>query len=304
MKKFMPYLWKALAALGAIVAAGIILGAYRQSKDSGGAVKFTDAAMNEAKNRTGGLFSVVITVISSMALIWWAGHGSSGYESLAVLWGSVAASSSGSFNITYVPQFIGFTIASAPTSFQINVQGDGVTFNLDANGCTSMSNIRCVGVVGNTYVFQLADGLINGKNGTVTITNSAAAILNVQAWSKDVGSMYMVYMTQNALASSGIKLQKFAYAAFPNAAAADSFTIEYNPSFRNGEKITQVSGRDDLNFALQYTQSQVTSRYNIDNIAPAMLDAVTFIPAAAQNVYVMNYQAAKGTVNAAVIAKG
>lgn len=217
---------------------------------------------------------------------------------LGVLWGSIAASVTQTFNVTYVPQFIGFTIATVPTSFVINVQGDGVIFNLDGNGLTSMSNIRLVGVVANTYVFQLANGLINGKNGSVTIANATAAQLDVYAWSKDQGNIYMTYLTQNALLNSGISLRKFAYAAFPSAGAADSFTIEYNSG------ITQVNLRLEEQFGIGYTQNTATARYNLDNIAPAIIDTVTYIPTASQNVYIMQYQAAKGTVNASVVAKG
>lgn len=296
MKKFLPWIWKGLAALGLLVVVAMIVTARKKSTATG--TSFTANLKDEAATRTGGLFTFITMLATACGLLWSAGHPDvDPMIQQAVIWGSVAASVAGTFNITYIPQFISFTIASAPTSFQINVQGDGVIFNLDANGVTGMSNIRAVGVIGNTYMFQLADGLINGKNGTVTITNSAAATLNVNCWSKDVGSMYMVYATQNALTQSGIQLNKFAYAAFPSAAAADSFTLEYNSG------ITQVATRDDLNANLQWTQNQVTSRYNIDNIAPAMMKKVTFIPVAAQNVYVMNYQAATGVVNAAVLAK-
>jgi hypothetical protein len=217
---------------------------------------------------------------------------------LGILWGSIAASVTQTFNVTYIPQFIGFTIATIPTAFSINVQGDGVIFNMDGNGLTSMSNIRLVGVVANTYVYQLANGLINGKNASVTIANATAAQLDVYAWSKDQGNIYMSYLTQNALLNSGITLQDFAYAAFPSAGAADSFTIEYN------SKITQVNLRLEEQFAIGYTQNVATARYNIDNIAPSLVKKVTYIPTTSQNVYVMQYQAAKGTVNAAVVAKG
>lgn len=217
---------------------------------------------------------------------------------LGVLWGSIAASATASFNLTYIPQFIGFTIATVPTSFQINVQGDGVIFNLDGNGLTGMSNIRSAGIITNTYVFQIADGLINGKNGQVTIANATAAQLDIYAWSKDPGSLYMTYLTQRALQSSGISLRKFAYAAFPSAGASDNFTIQYNTG------ITQINLRSEATFGIQYTQNQATTRYNLDNIAPATIDTVTYLPTTDQNVYVMQYQAAKGVVNSAVIAKG
>lgn len=215
-----------------------------------------------------------------------------------ILWGSIAASSAGSFNITYVPQYIGFTIASSPTLFQINVQGDGVIFNLDATGSTAMKNIRFVGAFANQYVFQLANGLINGKNGTVNITNAAAAQLDIYAWSQMPGNMYMTYLTQKALGSSGIDLRKFAYAAFPSAGASDIFTLQYNTG------ITQQSYRNDLQYMLGYTQENVGSVYNFDNISPSLIDTITYTPTADQNIYVMQYQASKGAVQSAIVAKG
>lgn len=217
---------------------------------------------------------------------------------LNLLWGSIAASSTQSFNVTYIPEWIAFTIGTVPTSFQINVQGDGITFNLDGTGLTNMKNIRTVSQITNGYLFQLANGLINGKNATVTIANAAAATLNIYGWSNQPGNMYMTYLTQKALANSGISLRKFAYAAFPSAGTADIFQLEYNSG------VTQLSYRDDLAYMLQYTQANVGSVYNFDNIAPTIIDTLTFTPTADQSVYVMQYQASKGVVNSAVIANG
>jgi len=216
---------------------------------------------------------------------------------LGTLWGSIAASVSASFNFTYIPQFIGFTISTVPTSITISVQGDGVIFNMDGTGITNMNGIRQVAVISNTYIFQLANGLINGKNGSVTIANAAAAQLDVYAWSKEVGNLYMTYNQQQALAGSGVQFRKFAYMAFPSAAAGDSFTTEYN------SRVTQISSRLEQQFQMVYTQNTATARYNVDNIIPATVDTLTFIPAAAQQAYMMQYQQAKGVVNAAVVAK-
>lgn len=296
MKKYMTWLWKGLAIFGALVAAAIIVRSQKQAKAT--QTKFTDALANDVKKTTNfdNLAIIVLPVFASLSLMWAIGNDDViGGCSMAIIWGSIAASVAGSFNITYVPQFIGFTISSAPTSFVINVQGDGVTFNLDATGITNMANIRYLGVISNQYVFQIADGLINGKNGTVTITNAAAAQLDVYAWSKQPGSFYNTYLTQNALANSGFELQNFAYAAFPSAAAGDSFTLEYSTG------ITQVSNRLDLAYALGYKQNISAAAYRIDNIAPATLKKVTFIPAAAQNIYAMKYQSQAGTVSASLM---
>lgn len=297
MKKWINYLWKGLAILGGLVLAAMIMRSQEKSKTG---VKFTDALADDAKRTTSfkNMASVSIAVVASMLTLWSMSHDQPGMAVQAILWGSIAASVAGSFNITYVPQFIGFTVTSAPTSFLINVQGDGVTFNLDATGITNMQGIRYLGIVSNQYVFQIADGLINGKNGTVTITNAAAAQLDIYAWSKQPGSFYYTYMTQNALLNSGVVLENFAYAAFPSISATDTLTIEYSTG------VTQVSTRPDIGYALGWKQNISAARYAIDNVAPATVRKVTFIPGASQNIYAMLYQSQKGTVNAALVARG
>ena len=290
MKKFMVYFLKGLAVFGGLVLLAILWRSKKASDSSN--VKFSDAVSTEVKSVTtlGILLMTACCFVAMYAL-------SNGYGEVAMLawvWASFPASATNTVNFTYIPQFIGFTATSTPTSILINVQGDGIVLNLDSTGVTAMSNIRLVGVVSNTYVFQLANGLINGKNGSITLANAQASTLDVQGWSMDPGNLYFTYQTQQALANSGFNLSDFAYASFPSAAASDVFTLEYN------NRVTQVSQRADLNFALQYKQNQVTSRYNIDNVSPSMVKRVTFTPAATQNIYVMKYQAASGVVNSAV----
>lgn len=293
--KWVQTLFKVFALFGMVVMGAILLRSQKSAKESG--TSFTDVVQDDLKNTT--RFSVFLALLCSVigALLFMQST-PAGAVAMALIWGAIPASSSATFNITYVPQFMGFTVASAPTAFQINVLGDGMIFNLDANGCSSMRNIRIVGAGATTYIFQLANGLINGKNGTVTITNSAAAQLDIYAWSKENGNAYMTYMSQQALANSGVNLRKFAFAAFPSAATGDTFSLYYNDGSQ------QIAKREDLNFALGYTQSLVTSQYSIDNIAPALIDTVTFTPVLSQQCYVMQYQPAAGVVNSAVVAKG
>lgn len=298
MKKWMNYLWKGLAILGGLVAVAMIFRSNAAAKASG--TKFTDALASDVKKTTSfnNMTTVSIAVIASMLALYCMSHEMNGTAMQAVLWGSIAASVAGSFNITYVPQFIGFTVTSAPTSFQINVEGDGLTFNLDATGITAMNGIRYLGIVSNQYVFQIADGLINGKNGIVTITNAAAAQLDIYAWNKQPGSFYYTYMVQNALLNSGVVIQDFAYLALPSIAAVDQLTIEYSTG------VTQTSTRPDIAYALGYKQNINAAKYAIDNIAPATVNRLTFIPAASQNIYAMLYQNQRGTVTSALITKG
>lgn len=295
MKKWTTILFKGLAVFGAIVLAAVLFRSKNASSTQ--SISFTDAVKDDIKKTTnfGGMAVILLPLITSLALLF-SGHPAEGMV-MANLWGSVAASVAGSFNITYVPQFIGFSITSAPTSFQINVQGDGIIFNLDATGITNMNGIRYLGIVANQYVFQIADGLINGKNGSVTITNAAAAQLDIYQWNKQPGSFYYTYLTQQALASSGVVVKDFAYLTMPSIAAADQLTIEYSTG------ITQVSNRNDIAFALGYKQNINAAKYGIDNIAPATAKQVTLNPVAAQNVYAMTYQSQKGTVSSSLISK-
>jgi hypothetical protein len=205
------------------------------------------------------------------------------------LLGTAAASVTTVIPLTYLPMFIGFSVASAPTSLQININGDGITFNMDSTGLTAMNNIRQLGTIATTYIYQLSNGLVKNKVGTLTFANSAAASVSIYGWSPfNTAQAYCVYTQQNVLANSGATFNRFAYMAFPSAAASDAFIINYNDGGSDN-----VS-RNELNFNLPYTQDSLASRYNIDNINPARISQVTFIPAAAQNVYQMNYQAVNG----------
>jgi len=199
--------------------------------------------------------------------------------------GTALASATTVIPITYLPQFIGFTITTVPTSLLINVNGDGIVFNLDGNGLTAMNGIRQIGQVANEYIFQLADGLVKNKVGTITVANAAASAFNIYGWSPvNTARNYFVYTTQNVLASSGATFSRFAYMGFPAAGANDSFIINYNDGGSDN-----VS-RNELTYNIPYVQDRESSVYNIDNINPARINQVIFVPVSAQNVYQMNYQ--------------
>lgn len=213
----------------------------------------------------------------------------------SVLLGSIAASTTASFQTTFIPQFFAVSLSTVSTSFTINVNGDGVIFNLDGNGMNSLNKIRLVGSVSNLYVFQIADGLLTNKKATWTIANAVAAQIDVYGWSKvKNGGTYLTYNSQYALAGSGLQLDKFAFAGFPSAAAADLFTINY----RDG--LSDQPSRFEINSDLGYTQNVVASRYGIDNFGQVIKN-VNFVPVAAQSIYVCKYQAAQGAVNPNVL---
>lgn len=211
------------------------------------------------------------------------------------------------FNTTFVPMFLLLrgTAGAALTgdiTISINVQGDGVVMNLDPNGVDSMSNIRqflaAASRATTGLVFQLAEGLVNGKNTFWTINNADAAAVDVFGWSKQkVSTYWFTYLTQLNLANSGTDYRKFAYLAIPGAIAADSFSILYNDNTMDANLTLRELAAD-----LAYTQS--TDQFAIDNINPARIKQVTYIPSATnRNAYMLRYQPIQGSVDAAAVAR-
>jgi len=78
------------------------------------------------------------------------------------------------FNTTYLPKWFSFTAATQLTGVKITVQGDGVVFDSDAAGLTSVGTNRQFGQITNTYLFTISNGFISGKNVIWEFTNSAA----------------------------------------------------------------------------------------------------------------------------------
>lgn len=281
--------WKKLAPFMAIFGAAIaLITAYRAYQDtkSGGAGFFA-SFWNELK----ALFTASIVWIALFAGIYALLNPGPEGIIMAVVWGSVGASTTGTFTFNFVPQFIEFVAATSPTLFQINVNGDGMVFNLDLNGLSGMTHIRAASRVTNSYLFQIADGLLNNKNGTVTITTGTSAV-TVRAWSPvKNGTMYCTFNPAAALAAQAFNLQKFAYASFPSAAATDAFQVAY------ADGSLDNMTREELNVYLGYTENSGITKYAVDNISPARISMVTFTPVAAQTFYVMKYQPASGIIN-------
>lgn len=245
------------------------------------------------------LFTLLLVLVNSLA-----GMAASGVVLAVALGPSIAAASSGSFNLTYVPQFLTFDIDAAPTSLRINVQGDGVIFDMDNSGITALNNIRLIGNIADRYVFQIAEGLIPNKNVTVSVTNaSVGTALTLRGMSRQLGTFYIQYLTQVCQAASGINFDNFAYLGFPSAASTDQWNITWGKRNVGGNVVQGVTetnmDRDDVNALLQYSQADVSGLYNIDNF-DAMISRVNFIPTAQQNAYYAKYVAAQGVIQTGI----
>lgn len=212
------------------------------------------------------------------------------------------------FNTTFVPQFVllrGTAGAdlTGDITMSVNVQGDGVILNLDPAGVMAMANINQFlsnasrATVG--LVFQMAEGLVNGKNTFWTINNADAAAVDVFGWSKQkLATFWLTYLTQLNLANSGTDYTKFAYIAIPGATAADNFSVLYNDGTMNANITLRELAADNA-----YYQS--TDQFALNNISPARVKLFTYIPAATnRNAYVLKYQSIQGAVDAAAVARG
>jgi hypothetical protein len=147
-------------------------------------------------------------------------------------------------------------------------------------------------------VYQLAEGLVTGKNADWTFTNADAAAVEIYGWSKQIkqSRFYCTFANQVCLALSGTDFDNFAYLGIPGALAADRFTTVYNDGCANAG----LSLRELIADTSYYRS---VAQFAIDNIAPARLKLLTITPSTQRTVYVMRYQPVKGIVDSAIIAK-
>lgn len=206
--------------------------------------------------------------------------------SLGTLTTGVAAVST--FNTTYLPKWFSYTAATQLTGVKITVQGDGVVFDSDAAGLTSVGTNRQFGQTSNTFLFTIANGIVTGKNVIWEFTNSAAQTPTVYVSSDETPAqpLYLQYLRQAVLANSGQNFTDFSTLGFPSLAATDVINVLYNDGTQ------QQLNRVDLQYQLGYTQN-VLSPYLIDNFA-GRIKTVNIIAAAAQTAYVQRWVPAIG----------
>lgn len=212
----------------------------------------------------------------------------SGYTSAGLLF-SIAGSVTDTKSIGYLPQFLVFNIGTVPTSFKIEVAGDGVVYSIDGTGLTNLNGIRQVGALpANQYIYEVANGFIN-KNTSFTIANASASQLDVYGWSEGEGNGYVMHNMAKAFANAAIEVDDFFYAAFPSAAATDTFTVTWS------NNKTETMKRIELESRLAYKQQVAATRYNVDNIQ-RQVRKIQFNGAADQSIYYTRFNAARGTV--------
>lgn len=131
------------------------------------------------------------------------------------------------FNLTYLPQTISFINATGLQSLKVEVLGVGVICDLNAANIKAFANLGLLGSVTGAWCIPLADGLITGKNVTITAVNGVAAAYNLFGYSQNKGSMYVRTLQAVAQANTGIDINNFMAAIFPEAASTDEFNVTF-----------------------------------------------------------------------------
>lgn len=219
-----------------------------------------------------------------------------GWVTHATIIGIVAASTTTTFNLTYLPQYLAFTTGTTPSAIKVNALGDGVIMDIDDTGIDAIKTIRRAGENTNSYFLPLANGIIEGKNCEISVTNATASDFTLYGSSKQKGYAYVQSIRQSCLANSGVDFRDFAYIAFPSMGAND----ELNVTFKDGH--TQKFYRDELQEWLGDNQNDIASQYNLDNLNGGVKVA-NFIGVAQQIAYVVRYQPATGVLSNSVVAK-
>lgn len=197
--------------------------------------------------------------------------------------GTLAASTTTVINLDFVPACIHFVAATAPSSVIVNVLGDGVICNLDANGVAATSREQHVGRVTNGFFIALADGMVK-KTCTITITNTVAGTVDVFGYSDRIASAYVVSMAQKVFANSGVQLSNFKEALLPGMAATDELTITYQNAFN--QKMTLEDLRAD-NSLVEFVGNDASDlRVKNEN---GLIKSISYIPAADRTIYITKY---------------
>jgi hypothetical protein len=276
----------ALFFFGVVVFITMLVRVFRSGAKSAG--EYVSTVKGELKDLT--RLQAVMLIASGALVALSAYMGSAAGIITAVALGTLTTGAAvvSTFNTTYLPKWVSFTAATQLTGLKVTVQGDGVVFDSDAAGLTSVGTNRQFGQITNTWLFTLSNGFISGKNVIWEFTNSAAQTPVVYVSSDETPSMpmYLQYLRQAVLANSGQNFSDFATIAFPSIAATDIVNILYNDGTQ------QQLNRSDIQYQLGYTQNILTP-YLIDNYA-GRIKTVNIIAGAAQTAYVQRWVPAIG----------
>lgn len=162
--------------------------------------------------------------------------------------------------------------------------GDGVLVDLDEDGVDAVGRWKILGADGSDArrLIPLSDGLVANKVVDITITNGAAATINVYMPVMGRGTMYVQSIQQTILANSQAVFKDFS-ALFLEAMTLENGQITVD--WRDGSSHT--FSPSELRIMVSYDQQVV---YNLLENLSAKVRKVTIIPTADLKVQLTRYR--------------
>lgn len=152
-----------------------------------------------------------------------------------LLYTSPATAGTYQFNLTYLPEFFIWNDAGTPiTLFRVETQEDGVLADYNAAAIAGANGFMLVGAQpANQHQIMVADGHLEGKNVTVTVTIASAAAIAFYGCSDNVGTIPYIFKNAAILALNPTEFMKFTALFIPALVAATSrVEIEYKDGHR------------------------------------------------------------------------
>lgn len=161
-------------------------------------------------------------------------------------------------DVTWLPEFFFYNPPSTPSSFKLEILGEGVMIDLEGAGQNILKDWRKMNSAADLFYIPAADGIIKGKQIQLTVVSSHATAFDIYGSGDNAGTGFMQTMQQTILANSGTEFTKFAALFLPNLAATDSVTITYE------DDLVQIWNLLDLEgFSSNY---QVETHAQVDNL--------------------------------------
>jgi hypothetical protein len=196
---------------------------------------------------------------------------------------SPAVAATYQFNLTYVPEFFTWNDAGAPvTLFRVETQEDGVLHDYNAAGVAAANGYMMQGAqAANQVTLQIADGHIEGKNTTITVTTAAAAAISFFAHSDNVGTIPYVFKNAAILALNPTEFSKFTALFIPALVAA---TSRVEVEFKDGHRQT-LAVADLLSMSSHYQEVPGVIVNNIQGY----IHKATVVSVAAVAAYLLSF---------------
>jgi len=201
-----------------------------------------------------------------------------------LLYTSPAVAATYQFNLSFLPEWLTWNDAAAAiTLLRVETQEDGVLIDMNNLSIAAMRGYMMPGAqAANQQFVRIADGHIEGKNVTVTVTTAAAAAIAFFGGSDNIGTIPYTVKNAAILALNPTVFQDFAALFIPTlAAATDRVEIE----LADGHK--QTFAVADL-IALSSFYQEVQS-ICINNVQ-SYIKKVIVVAAAATPAYIFSYK--------------